>query len=199
MSILPKSIETLINEFAKLPGIGQKSAQRLAFYLLKAKQEDLAKFALALSELKKSVVSCSHCQNISESDPCVICQDQRRDKKTICVVEDTLDLIALEQTGDFRGQYHVLHGAISPVEGIGPDDLKIKDLLSRIKKDDTKEIILATNPSIEGEATAMYLAKLIKPLNIKTTRIARGIPTGGDLEYADETTLSNALEGRKEY
>ena len=199
MSILPKSIETLINEFAKLPGIGQKSAQRLAFYLLKAKQEDLAKFALALSELKKSVVSCSHCQNISESDPCAICQDQRRDKKIICVVEDTLDLIALEQTGDFRGQYHVLHGAISPVEGIGPDDLKIKELLSRIKKDDTKEIILATNPSIEGEATAMYLAKLIKPLNIKTTRIARGIPTGGDLEYADETTLSNALEGRKEY
>ncbi len=199
MTILPQSIEDLINEFSKLPGIGPKSAQRLAFYLLKSDKEDLEGFAKILSMLKEDIILCSSCQNLSDHDPCSICSDKGRDQKTICVVEESLDMVALEKTGSFNGLYHVLHGAISPVDGIGPDELKIKELLRRIKKNDFSEVIIATNPSIEGEATAMYLAKLLKPLSIKTTRIARGLPTGGDLEYADEITIENALEGRKEY
>lgn len=199
MAILPQSIEDLINEFSKLPGIGPKSAQRLAFYLLKSDKEDLEIFAKILTKLKKDVVLCSNCQNLSDHDPCSICSDKGRDQETICVVEESLDMVALEKTGSFNGLYHILHGAISPVDGVGPDELKIKELLSRIKKNTISEVIIATNPSIEGEATAMYIAKLLKPLDTKTTRIARGLPTGGDLEYADEITIENALKGRKEY
>lgn len=208
MSTLPFSIKKLISEFSKLPGIGPKSAQRLTFYLLKTPKETLKSFSEAIGQLKKGIVLCSICQNFAESNPCSICSDSRRDQTTICVVSEPLDVMALEHTHDFNGLYHVLHGAISPINDIGPEDLKIKELLARIqdKKNKIKEIILATNPNLEGEATAMYIAKLLKPYTeaqnsekLKITRIARGLPVGGDLEYADEITLSNALKGRKEY
>lgn len=200
--IIPKPIEKLINEFSKLPGIGLKSAQRLTFYLLKCSKEDLKSFAKTIEELKENVVFCSVCQNLAQNNPCIICQNNKRERSLLCVVEESLDVMAIEQTGEYKGLYHVLHGAISPINGIGPDDLKIKELLFRLKNNNENkisEIILATNPNIEGEATAMYLARFIRPLGIKVTRIARGLPTGSDLEYADELTLSNALKGRKEY
>jgi recombination protein RecR len=200
MSILPSSIENLISEFSKLPGIGPKSAQRLVFYLIKSPKEDLRSFSRALSKIQEGIIFCSVCQNLSEKNPCPVCSDQKRDQTKVCVVEKPLDVIALEETHNYSGIYHILHGAISPINGIGPEDLKIKELLSRLKgNSEKKEIILATNPNLEGEATAMYISKLIKPLNIKITRIARGLPTGSDLEYADQETLSNALKGRKEY
>lgn len=200
MSFLPKSLEKLINEFEKLPGIGPKTAERLSFYLLRSKKEDLDRFAKVLAELKDNITICSSCQNIAESNPCPICSDKRRDKSIICVVEEPQDALVLEKTHAYSGLYHVLGGAISPINNIGPEDLKIKELLAKVRNNnEIKEIILATNPSLEGEATAMYISKLLKPFGLKITRIARGLPSGGDLEYADEITLSNALKGRKEY
>ncbi|MEJ0021208.1 MAG: recombination mediator RecR [Candidatus Doudnabacteria bacterium] len=202
MSILPKSIQNLINEFSKLPGIGPKTASRLTFYLLKNPNMDLQSFAQAVANLQKDIIFCSICFNMTESDPCKICIDNKRDQNLICVVEDALDVVAMDQISDFNGVYHVLGGVISPLDGVGPDDLKIGELLKRLSEPGEKEIILATNPSMEGEATAMYLAKQLKQpqfAQIKVTRLARGLPSGADLEYADEYTLSKALEGRREY
>ena len=200
MKSLPKSVQNAIEEFARLPGIGLKSAQRMAFYLLRSdrkKSEDLGK---AILELKQNIGICPECQNISDNEFCSICKDPSRDRGIICVVEEPLDMVALEKSGTYTGLYHILHGAISPVDGIGPDDLKIAELLTRIKKNkETKEVIIATNPTMEGETTAMYIQRLVVPLKVSVTRIARGIPFGGDIEYADEVTLSKALEGRKEY
>jgi recombination protein RecR len=193
------SIEKLIEEFSKFPGIGKKTAQRMAFFVLKQRQEESEALAQAILEVKSKVSYCSVCFNITEDDPCVICKDEKRDRSTICVVEEANDVVALEKTNQYKGLYHVLGGVLSPLDGIGPEDLKIKELLSRLKGKQIKEVIIATNPSTEGEATAIYLSRLIKPLGIKVTRIARGLPAGGDLEYADLTTLANALEGRVEF
>ncbi len=189
-------IDKLIEEFAKLPGIGRKSAQRLAFHILGCRREDVRHFAQVLVDAKNQVNYCSVCGNFTDVDPCRICQSTKRHNRIICVVENPKDVFVMERTRDFDGKYHVLHGAISPLDGIGPDDISIKPLLARLN--DVEEIILATNPTIEGEATAMYISKLIKPLGVKVTRIAHGIPVGGDIEYADEITLSKALEGRRE-
>lgn len=201
MAFLPSSVQNLIDELAKLPGIGPKTAERLTFYLLRSSDNDISGLGQAVLNLKGKIKTCSCCFNLSETDPCTICADESRDASKICVVEEPLDLLALEKTGEYKGLYHVLGGAISPVEGIGPDNLLIKELLIRLQKnkDKTKELILATNPSLEGEATAMYLKKLLESLGIKITRIARGLPMGAELEYADEITLTRALEGRKEY
>ena len=198
MSIYSPSIEKLIEAFEKLPSIGSKTAARLAFYILNSSEEETKEFVNSILEAKKNLKYCSVCYNISDTDPCMICANKGRDKSVICVVEDVKDIVAMEKTHEFKGVYHVLHGSISPMNGVGPDDIKIKELLSRLMDGDVKEIILATNPRVEGEATAMYLSKLIKPLGIKVTRIAHGIPVGGDLEYTDEITLSKALEGRRE-
>jgi recombination protein RecR len=201
MAYIPQSIQKLINEFCKLPGIGPKTASRLTFYLLKSSEEDIEELGKAVLELKKKIVTCCLCCNIAQENPCPICKDPLRDKSQICVVEEPLDVMALEKTKEYKGTYHVLGGTISPIEGIGPENLYIRQLIGRVKKnkDTISEIILATNPSLEGEATAMYLLKILKPFDIKITRIARGLPVGGDLEYADEVTLTRALEGRKEY
>ena len=202
MSVLPKSIQNLINEFAKLPGIGPKSASRLTFYLLKQSNLDLQSFAGAVSNLLTDLRYCSRCYNMAETDPCKICSDPKRDQRLICVVEDPLDVVALDQIADFNGVYHVLGGVISPLDGVGPENLKIAQLLERLQGPEPKEVVLTTNPSMEGEATAMYIAKQLKDpkyAHVKVTRIARGLPTGADLEYADEYTLSKALEGRREY
>lgn len=196
---MPKSVQKLIDEFSRLPGIGPKTAQRLTFYLLRGSKERTRNLGEAILELKEGIKICSVCANLAETDPCIICDDNRRNQSLIMVVEEPLDIIAFEKTGKFEGVYHVLHGAISPVEGIGPDDLYIKQLLDRLRATDIKEIILATNINVEGEATAMYLQRLIQPLGIKVTRIARGLPVGSDIEYADEITLSRALEGRADY
>ena len=199
MDTTPRAVARLIEEFHRLPGIGPKTAQRLTFYLLRAPKEQSQSLAEALAGLKERVVTCSICQNIAEENPCAICRDESRDRSLICVVEEPLDVLALERTREYHGLYHVLHGAISPVEGIGPDDLRVQELLTRIRHDSgIGEIVLATNPNLEGEATSMYLERLIKPLGIKLTRLARGLPVGGDLEYADEVTLTRALEGRRE-
>ena len=198
MSLYSPSIEKLIESFEKLPSIGHKTAVRLAFYLLNSTEEETNEFVSSIIDAKKNLRYCSKCYNISDTDPCNICSNPRRDNSIICVVEDVKDVIAMERTHEFKGLYHVLHGSISPMNGIGPDDIKIKELLARLQDGVVKEIILATNPRVEGEATAMYLSKLIKPLGIKVTRIARGIPIGGDLEYTDEVTLTQALEGRRE-
>lgn len=198
MSYYSPSIEKLIEAFEKLPSIGSKTAARLAFYVLNSSEEETKEFVNSILEAKKNLKYCSVCYNISDTDPCMICANKGRDKSIICVVEDVKDIVAMEKTHEFKGVYHVLHGSISPMNGVGPDDIKIKELLSRLMEGDVKEIILATNPRVEGEATAMYLSKLIKPLGIKVTRIAHGIPVGGDLEYTDEITLSKALEGRRE-
>lgn len=198
MSYYSPSIEKLIEAFEKLPSIGNKTAARLAFYILNSSEEETEKFVNAIIEAKKNLKYCSTCFNISDTDPCAICSNQGRDKSLICVVEDVKDVVAMERTHEFKGLYHVLHGSISPMNGVGPDDIKIKELLSRLMDGEVKEVVLATNPRVEGEATAMYLSKLIKPLGIKVTRIAHGIPVGGDLEYTDEVTLSRALEGRRE-
>jgi recombination protein RecR len=198
MASITNSIDKLIEEFSKLPGIGQKSAQRLAFYVLKIKKEEAKKLAQAILGVKEKVAYCSVCFNLTEDDPCRICKDKKRDSSAICVVEEANDVVAVEKTNQYKGLYHVLGGVLSPLDGIGPDELRIKELMSRLKKG-VKEVILATNPSAEGEATAVYLSKLIKPMGIKVTRIARGLPAGGDLEYADMATLSRALEGRVEF
>lgn len=192
-------ISRLIDEFNKLPGIGPKSAARLTYYLLRMPEAEARSLAEAILDVKEKLVLCSCCQNITDSDPCKICSDAGRDHSITCIVEEPLDILALERTGKYHGLYHVLHGVISPAEGIGPDNLKIKELLSRLHNEEIKEIILATNPNLEGEATAMYLHRLIKPLEIRITRLARGLPAGGDLEYADEITLTSALEWRQEF
>ncbi len=198
MSYYAAPVAKLIEEFEKLPGIGHKTAQRLAFHVLNLPAEKAAGLANAIRDAKLKIKYCSVCNNLTENDPCVICSGPARDRTVFCVVEDPRDVVAMERTREFKGLYHVLHGVISPMEGIGPDDIKIKELLARLKEADIKEVILATNPDVEGEATAMYISKLLKPLGIKATRIAHGIPVGGDLEYADEVTLAKALEGRRE-
>lgn len=198
MTSIPKSVQSLIEAFERLPGIGPKTAQRLTFYLLNAPKEESEALSKAAIEMKDKTAICSICFNIGEVDPCSICSDQNRDKEMIAVVEDPLDVLAMEKSG-FKGLYHVLHGVISPLENIGPEEIHIRELLPRLKDGSVKELILATNPTMEGEATAMYIQRLISPLGVKVTRIARGLPVGSDLEYADETTLSRALEGRKEY
>lgn len=201
MAILPKAISRLIESFEKLPGIGPKTAQRLAFYLLHVPEDELNQFANNLSSLKSNTVLCSVCKNVAENDPCSICSDPRRDQDLICVVEQPTDVLALERTGKYRGLYHVLHGAIDPLNNIGPDELYINDLLKRLKNQKVDEIILATNPNMEGEATAMYIHKqlTINNLQLAITRLAHGLPVGADIEYADDVTLSRALEGRREY
>jgi recombination protein RecR len=191
-------VSRLIEEFNKLPGIGPKSAARLAYHLLRMPEAEARSLAEAIIAIKEKIVLCSICQNITECDPCAICRSEGRDQSKICVVEEPLDILALERTRQYHGLYHVLHGVISPMEGIGPDELKIRELLGRLKGGKVEEIILATNPNLEGEATAMYLQRLLSPLGIRITSLARGLPVGGDLEYADEVTLSRALEGRRE-
>ena len=198
MSYYSPSIEKLIESFEKLPSIGHKTATRLAFHMLNLNEESTKEFINSIIEAKKNLRYCSKCFNITETDPCPICSSPKRDQSTICVVEDVKDVVAMEKTHEFKGVYHVLHGSISPMNGIGPEDIKIKELLERLRDTDVKEIIIATNPRVEGEATAIYLSKLIKPIGIKVTRIAHGIPVGGDLEYTDEITLTKALEGRRE-
>jgi len=198
MQPLAKPVSRLIEEFNKLPGIGPKTASRLTFYLLRAPEEQAKALAEAIQQLKERTVTCSICFNIAEESPCSICRDEGRGRSTICVVEEPLDVLAIERTQGYNGLYHVLHGVISPMDGIGPEDLRIRELLDRLRAQPVSEVILATNPSLEGEATAMYLLRLIAPLGIRVTRLARGLPVGGDLEYADEVTLTRALEGRQE-
>ena len=188
----------LTEQLQKLPSIGAKSAQRLAFHLLKQPREDVARILAAIRDVKDRVTYCSICSNITDADPCFYCTDGRRDKQTICVVEDPHNVAAVEKTGDFKGTYHVLMGALSPLKGVGPDDLHIKNLLQRVGTEEVNEVILATNPNVEGEATAIYLAKLLKPLGVRVSRIAMGVPVGSDLEYADEITMLKAMEGRRE-
>jgi len=198
MNHLAAPIARLIEEFSKLPGVGRKTAQRLAFHVIHMGNQDVSNLAEAIVEAKSKTIYCSECGNITDVNPCVLCSSEQREKNIICVVEDPRDLMAMERTREFAGHYHVLHGAISPMGGIGPEDIRIKELLMRLQYNDVSEVILATNSTIEGEATAMYISKLVKPSGIKVTRIAHGIPVGGDLEYADEMTLSKALEGRRE-
>lgn len=197
MAIYAKPLARLVDELRKLPGIGPKIAQRLAFYLIGQSNESVHSLASAMVEAKDKISYCSECFNLTDVDPCNICSDSARDKSVICVVEEPKDIIALERTRSYKGMYHVLHGAIAPLEGIGPGELRVKELIIRLTEQ-VQEVILATDPNVEGEATAMYLARLIKPLDIKVTRIAHGMPVGGDLEYVDEVTLTKALEGRRE-
>lgn len=192
-------VSRLIGELSKLPGIGPKSAARLAYHFLRSPEADARDLAEAIIAVKEKTVLCSSCQNVADTDPCAICSSEERDHSVICIVKEPLDIMALERTGKYHGQYHVLHGVLSPMDGIGPDDLKIKELLDRLKAGAVKEIILATNPNLEGEATAMYIQKLLSPQGIRLTRLARGLPMGSDLEYADEVTLTHALENRQEF
>jgi len=198
MSATPKAVGRLIDELCRLPGIGPKTASRLTFFLLRAPAEQALSLSEALRQVKERTVLCSICFNIAESNPCSICSAPERDGGQICVVEEPLDVVAIERTHLYHGLYHVLHGAISPVEGIGPEELKIRELLNRVKNGGVREVLLATNPNLEGEATAMYIARLLQPLKVRVTRLARGLPVGGDLEYADAITLSRALQGRQE-
>ena len=192
------SLARLVAYFQKLPGVGNKTAQRLAFFVLKMPEAEVRNFAAALVEARTKLLTCSKCGNMTDQDPCHICIDTRRSINYICVVQESRDILALERTNEYKGQYHVLNGAISPLDGIGPDDINIASLLGRVREHKPDEIIIATNPNVQGESTAMYLAQVLKPLNINVTRIAHGLPVGGDLEYADEMTLARALEGRKE-
>jgi recombination protein RecR len=198
MSVYSNPVQELIDELGRLPGVGPKSAQRIAFHLLKLPRDDALRLARAITEVKDKVSFCTRCFNVAEGDECGICTDPRRDTTVVCVVEEPRDIVAVEKTGEFRGRYHVLQGAISPIEGIGPDQLRVKELVVRIEPEGITEVILCTNPNIEGEATAMYLGRLLKPLGLRVTRIASGLPVGGDLEYADELTLGRALEGRRD-
>ncbi len=191
-------IARLIEEFSKMPGIGKRTAERLAYYVLRLSREEVQSFSDALIAAKDQITFCPVCQNLTDQKPCEICSNKKRDHRIICVVENPKDVLAMEKTREYKGLYHVLHGAISPMDGIGPDDLKMKELLERINQGGVEEVIMATNPNIEGEATAMFVAKLLRPLGVRVTRIAHGIPVGGDLEYADEVTLTKALEGRHE-
>jgi recombination protein RecR len=198
MQLLVEPVAKLIDEFSRLPGIGPKTASRLVFYLLRAPEEQAGSLADALRELRERITFCRVCFNITESDPCVVCTDEGRDRSVLCVVEEPLDVIAIERTRDFHGLYHVLHGTIAPVEGIGPDELRIAELLPRLDADPpVREVIIATNPNMAGEATAMYIARQLESRDVRVTRLARGLPVGGDLEYADEVTLSRALAGRQ--
>ena len=192
-------IDNLIQEFNKLPGIGPKSAQRIVYYLLRAGDEQSKSLAEAIFSLKRKVTLCSTCFNVTESDPCSLCRSDKRDRSQICIVEQPQDILALEHTGIYHGMYHILHGAISPIEGIGTEDIRVRELMSRLKDGSVKEVILATNPNLEGEQTAMYLSHLITPLGIRVTRLARGLPFGTELEYADDVTLTRAIEGRQEF
>lgn len=191
-------IAHLIEALHKLPGIGPKSAQRLTYYLLRASAEEARTLAQAIVELKEKITFCSICQNVTEVDPCGICSDSQRERSTICVVEEPLDILALERSRQYYGLYHVLHGVVSPMDGVGPEDLKLDELVARMRNGDVKEVIMATNPNLEGEATAMYVGRLLEPMGIRVTRLARGLPTGADLEYADDTTLARALEFRQD-
>ena len=193
-----QSMARLIEAFKRLPGIGPKTAQRLAYFIIKLPREEVEFMARSMLEAKQKITCCSLCGNLTEKQPCEICEDVRRSREVICVVQEPRDVLAMEKMGEYRGMYHVLQGAISPIDGMGPEDLKIKELLERVKDYQAKEIILATNPNVEGEATAMYVSRLMKSLGIKVTRIAHGLPVGGDLEYADEVTLARAMEGRRE-
>jgi recombination protein RecR len=197
MRYYAKPLSKLIGELAKLPGIGNKTAQRLAFYLLSLDSAEVEGLTSAIIEAKETMCYCSVCGNLTDQDPCLLCQDSARDGKVICVVESPKDVVAIERIREYRGQYHVLHGVISPMDGIGPEDINLKPLILRLQQEEVEEIILATNPNIEGEATAMYIARLIKPSGIKVTRIAHGIPVGGDLDYSDEVTIMKAMEGRR--
>ena len=196
--VYAQPVQELIDELGRLPGVGPKSAQRIAYHLLKLPRDDALRLARAIADAKERVSFCRRCFNVGEGEECGICLDTRRDPTIVCVVEEPRDIVAVERTAEFRGRYHVLQGAISPIEGIGPDQLRVKELLERIEPEGVAEIILCTNPNLEGEATAMYLARLLKPLGLRVTRIASGLPVGGDLEYADELTLGRALEGRRE-
>jgi recombination protein RecR len=200
MKAVPRSVERLIEAFARLPGIGPKTASRLTYYLLRVPKEESLELAQALKALRDETTFCSQCFNITSMavDPCELCQDESRNTKVICVVEEPLDVLAIERTGRFAGRYHVLHGALAPVEGIGPEDLRIEELVHRIQTEGIEELILATNPTLEGEATVMYLKRRLEGFNVRLTRLARGLPSGGDLEYADSNTLSQALDGRRE-
>jgi recombination protein RecR len=198
MAATPEPITRLIEAFNRLPGIGPKSAQRLAYHILRVPEHEAAALAQALLDVKRRIALCSICMNITESDPCSYCQDPRRDPTMICVVEQALDILALERAGSFKGRYHVLHGVINPMEGIGPEHLRLRELLERTKTGEVTEVIMATNPSLEGEATAMYVQRLLSPLGVRVTRLARGLPSGADLEYTDDVTLARALEGRQE-
>ena len=196
--IYPKSIATLIEHFQKFPSVGPKSAQRMAFYLLRMPMNEVEKFAQSMIDAKANTKTCEVCFNLSASSPCEICSSHQRDRSIICIVAETKDLIAIEKTNEFKGLYHVLQGLISPMDGIGADDIRIKELLTRLTNEEVKEVILALSPSVEGEATSLYLSKLIKPFGIKISRIAFGLPAGADLEYADEITIAKAIEGRRE-
>ncbi|OGK99294.1 MAG: recombination protein RecR [Candidatus Rokubacteria bacterium RIFCSPHIGHO2_12_FULL_73_22] len=198
MAYYPEPVARLIEALQRLPGVGPKTAQRMTFFLLKRPVEEVRELAESLVAVKERIVYCGTCFNVTDQDPCRLCADPARDARVLCVVEEPNDLLAMERTGEFRGRYHVLLGALSPLDGIGPDDLKVRELLLRLEQGETAEVILATNPNVEGEATALYLAKLLRPLGLRVTRIARGLPVGGDLEYADQVTLSKALEGRRE-
>ncbi|MFA5577031.1 MAG: recombination mediator RecR [Tissierellaceae bacterium] len=198
MQQYPVPIGNLIEQLSKLPGIGRKTAQRLAFYILEMEDIEAERLSSSISNAKENIRLCSICCNLTDEDPCQICRDARRDKATICVVEGPKDIIAMERTKEYRGEYHVLHGVLSPMDNVGPDDIRIKELLMRLSDSQVREIIIATNPTVEGEATALYLSRLIKPLGITVTRIAHGIPVGGDLEYFDEVTISKAMENRRE-
>lgn len=198
MKYYAKPLARLINELSRLPGIGGKTAQRLAFHILSMEEKEARALADSIIEAKQKMTYCSVCGNLTDTDPCVICSDPSRDRSVICVVETPKDVVAMEKIKEYNGLYHVLHGAISPMEGIGPEDINLKQLVVRLQNEDVRELILATNPNIEGEATAMYIARLIKPSGIRVSRIAHGIPVGGDLEYADEVTLLKAMEGRRE-
>lgn len=198
MSYYAPPIARLIEELAHLPGVGRKTAQRLAMHIVTGREDLAVSLSEAIIEAKKKIKFCSSCFNLTEADPCPICSDPRRDNSTICIVEAPKDVIAMERTKEYHGLYHVLHGAISPMDGIGPEDIRLRELILRLQESDVEEIILATNPTIEGEATSMYISRLVKPTGIKVTRLAHGIPVGGDLEFADEVTLTKALEGRSE-
>ncbi len=198
MSSLPESLQRLVEELQRLPGIGQKSAQRLAFHILRTPREQADRLADAVREVKERITYCSICNNITDADPCVYCRNDARDRSIICVVEEPQNIGAIEKSRDFKGLYHVLMGVLSPLQGVGPDDLRIKSLLTRLGDGTVAEVILATNPTVDGEATAIYLARLLKPLGVKVTRIAMGVPVGSDLEYTDEVTMHKAMEGRRE-
>lgn len=198
MAYYTQPVQALIDELGRLPGVGPKSAQRIAFHLLKLPNDDVARLARAITEAKAKVRFCARCWNVAEEELCPICLDDRRDSSLVCVVEESRDIVAIEKTGEFKGRYHVLMGAMSPLEGIGPEQLKMKELFARIEPEDVREVILCTNPNTEGEVTAMYIARMMKPFGVRVTRIASGLPVGGDLEYADELTLGRALEGRRD-
>jgi recombination protein RecR len=199
MTKVAEPINQLIRRLARFPGVGEKTASRLALYILRCSKEEAVDLAKSIINVKEKITLCAICYNLTDQNPCIICKNEKREKEVVCIVEEPGDLMALEGSGEFRGGYHVLHGVISPLDGVNPDDIRIKELMERLKRDQIKEVIIATNPTTNGNATALYLSKLIKPLGVKVTRIAQGIPIGGDIEYTDEVTLKKALEGRRDF